>query len=76
MLSFIVNDAKNISYGMKYFSIQSHVRNVVLLLSIMVRTILSSIEDRNKPLDKTEYEVYENRVILITIVETILYMLL
>lgn len=61
---------------MKYFSIQSHVRNVVLLLSIMVRTILSSIEDRNKPLDKTEYEVYENRVILITIVETILYMLL
>lgn len=61
----------SISMGIRYFCIPDLVCYIILTVSTVVVLFLSPIEDRNKPLNKTEQRVYKRRTTFIVIIELI-----
>lgn len=55
--------------GIKYISAPDLVYYFVLIMALFIVILLSPVENKNKPLDKTEYKIYKKRVIFITITE-------
>lgn len=58
-----------VSIGIKYFSAPDLAYVIAFLSGLFIVLILSPIEDKNKPLDKTENKVYKRRTIIITFAE-------
>lgn len=65
-----------VSIGMKYLSIEEWIYYVILAAAASVVLILAPVEDRNKPLDEIEHQVYKRRTILIAAMELTLALLL
>lgn len=65
-----------VSIGMNYLYMEDWVCYVVLAVSALVVIILAPVEDRNKPLDETEYRVYKRRTMLIAAIELIIALML
>lgn len=65
-----------VSTGMNYLYMEDWVCYVVLAVSALVVIILAPVEDRNKPLDETEYRVYKRRTMLIAAIELIIALML
>lgn len=57
--------------GIKYLSVSDLVYYVVLVAAVLIVFLFSPIEDKNKPLDETEYKVYKKRAVLIAILEVV-----
>lgn len=65
-----------VSLSMKCFFAAGLVYYAILAATALVVFILSPVEDKNKPLDEIEQDVYKTRTIVISIVEILLSILL
>lgn len=65
-----------VSNCVKYLSIADLLCFFVLTTGVLVVILLSHVEDKNKPLGKTEHSIYKRRVIFITISELTICLLI
>lgn len=61
--------------AMKYLYIPTFICIIALVISCAVILILAPVEDANKPLDDTEQVVYRKRTYMITVLETIIFII-
>lgn len=65
-----------VSNCIKYLFLVDLLFFFVLTAGILIVILLSPVEDKNKPLDKTEHTIYKRRVIFITILELAICLLI
>ena len=62
-----------VSICIKYLFVADLLYYAVLTTAVLVVTLFSPVEDKNKPLNKTEHKIYKSRVIFITVLEFAIY---